>query len=201
VPLLLSLIVGAVDRVNKRKLMAAIDAANGTITLAFIVLTLLGHQSVFAIGVVMMLLGVTSSIEATTVMACIPRDTGRKVGTGKRNYQRNRFLRADAVPVLSGVLYGVIGLNALLIISCAAFSWFPSWSGFCIPFTKREQKKHIVPTIINDMKGCPESITLDSSMFHRATKMNIVLFFIEFVRYYPRFYAVSFPGIRYSWFM
>jgi MFS family permease len=56
-------------------------------------------------------------------------------------------------PVLGGVLFSVIGLKTLVIISCAAFFLSAIMEIFIhIPFTKRTSGKHIIATIINDVK-------------------------------------------------
>ena len=56
-------------------------------------------------------------------------------------------------PVLGGILYGIIGLKMLVITSCLAFFLSAILEMFItIPFIKRIQEGHIVPTIVKDMK-------------------------------------------------
>jgi MFS family permease len=155
-PLLFSPIGGAIaDRFNRRNLMAGIDFANGMITLAFIALTLLKAGSLFAIGAVMVLLGITSAMDSPAVMACIPSVVREeKLEQANGTISGIGSLAQVIAPVLGGAVYGIMGLNPLLIISCVSFFLASIMERFIqIPFTRREQEKHIIPTIMRDMKA------------------------------------------------
>jgi MFS family permease len=155
IPLLFSPIGGAIaDRFNRRNLMVGIDFTNGIITLAFIALTLLKADSLFVIGAVMALLGITGAMEFPTVMSCIP-----SVVCKEKLEQANGIvsgfgsLAQVIAPVLGGVLYGIMGLTPLVVISCVSFFLASIMERFIqIPFTKREQETHIIQTIMRDMK-------------------------------------------------
>jgi MFS family permease len=155
IPLLLSPVGGAIaDRVNRRNLMVAIDFSNGVITVIFLIILFMGHISVFMIGAVMVLLGITSALESPTVMACVPSVTSED-----KLEQANGFISGISslaqiiAPVLGGILYGMVGLNPLIIFSCAAFFLASAMEVFIrIPYTKRARERHIIPTILADMK-------------------------------------------------
>lgn len=155
IPLLLSPVGGAIaDRMNKRNLMVAIDFTNGVCTLAFIIILSAGHISVFSIGVIMVLLGITSAVESPTVMACVP-----SVAPEDKLEQANGIISGISslaqiiAPVLGGILYGMLGLNILIIFSCVSFFLASAMEVFIqVPFEKREQKKHIIPIILDDIK-------------------------------------------------
>ena len=58
-----------------------------------------------------------------------------------------------AAPILGGILYKIIGVNALIILSCVAFFLSAVMEIFIkIPFVKRVQERNIVRTIIKDTK-------------------------------------------------
>ncbi len=58
-----------------------------------------------------------------------------------------------AGPVLGGVLYGVIGINAIIVISCVSFFLSAIMEIFIqIPFIKQEQNSNIIKTIFTDIK-------------------------------------------------
>lgn len=156
IPLLLSPIGGAIsDRVNRRNLMVAIDFVNGLITVIFFITMLNGHNSVFLIGAVMVLLGVTSAMESPTVMACVPSIVSKdKLENANGIISGISSLAQIIAPVLGGLLYGTLGLNPLVVFSFIAFFIASIMEVFIkIPYSKREQEKHIVPTIFDDMKA------------------------------------------------
>jgi MFS family permease len=154
-PLLLSPVGGAIaDRVNRRNLMVAIDAANGIITLALIIMMFFGNGSIAVIAATMFLFGVTSAIESPTVMASVP-----SVAPSEKLEQANGIINGIgslaqiAAPVLGGILYGIMGLNALLIASCTAFFLASGMEMFIrMPFEKRSRKRRMITTIATDMK-------------------------------------------------
>jgi MFS family permease len=154
-PLLLSPIGGAIaDRVNRRNLMVAIDATNGVITLVLILLMFSGYGSVIAIAAVMFLFGVTSAVESPTVMASVP-----SVAPLEKLEQANGIINGVsslaqiAAPVLGGVLYGIMGLNVLLVTGCTAFFLASVMEMFIrMPFEKRNRKGHVIPATLADMK-------------------------------------------------
>lgn len=155
IPLLLSPLGGAIaDRFNRRNLMVLYDLISSIIILCFILLLTAGNTSVILIGVVMVLLATISSMYSPTVMASIPLLVAEnKLEHANGIVNGVQALSGIAAPVLGGVLYGIMGLKVLIVLSCIAFFLSAILEIFIkIPYVKREQDKHIVPTIVTDMK-------------------------------------------------
>ncbi|MGR3778382.1 MFS transporter [Bacillus paramycoides] len=155
IPFLLAPLGGAIaDRFNRRNLMVIFDLINTTIVLGFIALLFNGTVSIMWIGIVMFLLAVVSAMYAPVVMASIPQLVPeKKLEQANGIVNGVQALSNIVAPVLGGVLYGIIGLKMLVIISGLAFFLSAILEMFIkIPFIKRMQEDHIVPTIVKDMK-------------------------------------------------
>ena len=62
-------------------------------------------------------------------------------------------LSGVAAPIVGGVLYGIVGMQPLIIISCTSFFLSAVMEIFIkIPFVKRAYHGHIVSTIAEDLK-------------------------------------------------
>ncbi|WP_242657991.1 MFS transporter [Lachnoclostridium phytofermentans] len=67
--------------------------------------------------------------------------------------QAVQALSAVAAPILGGILYGIMGVQTVIVFSCCSFFISAVMEIFIkIPFIKREQTEHIIPTIAKDMK-------------------------------------------------
>ncbi|MGE7632825.1 MFS transporter [Bacillus paramycoides] len=155
IPFLLAPLGGAIaDRFNRRNLMVIFDLINTAIVLGFIALLFNGTVSIMWIGIVMFLLAVVSAMYAPVVMASIPQLVPeKKLEQANGIVNGVQALSNIVAPVLGGVLYGIIGLKMLVIISGLAFFLSAILEMFIkIPFIKRMQEDHIVPTIVKDMK-------------------------------------------------
>ncbi|MED0960455.1 MFS transporter [Bacillus paramycoides] len=155
IPFLLAPLGGAIaDRFNRRNLMVIFDFINAAIVLGFIVILFNGSVSIIWIGIVMFLLAVVSAMYAPVVMASIPQLVPeKKLEQANGIVNGVQALSNIVAPVLGGVLYGIIGLKMLVILSGLAFFLSAILEMFIkIPFIKRMQEDHIVPTIVKDMK-------------------------------------------------
>ncbi|WP_017674039.1 MULTISPECIES: MFS transporter [Bacillus] len=155
IPFLLAPLGGAIaDRFNRRNVMVILDFINAAIVLSFIVLLLTESVSILLIGTIMFLLAVVSAMYASVVMASIPQLVPeKKLEQANGIINGVQALSNIVAPVLGGILYGIIGLKMLVIISCLAFFLSAILEMFItIPFIKRAQESHIIPTIIKDMK-------------------------------------------------
>ncbi|MGE7873170.1 MFS transporter [Bacillus paramycoides] len=155
IPFLLAPLGGAIaDRFNRRNIMVIFDLINTAIVLGFIALLFNGTVSIMWIGIVMFLLAVVSAMYAPVVMASIPQLVPeKKLEQANGIVNGVQALSNIVVPVLGGVLYGIIGLKMLVILSGLAFFLSAILEMFIkIPFIKRMQEDHIVPTIVKDMK-------------------------------------------------
>jgi len=155
IPLLLAPLGGAVaDRFNRRNLMVLFDFTSSAIVLCLILLMNVGNISIPAIGVTMVLLSVVSALYTPAVTASIPLlvENNRLEGANGL-VQAVQALSAVAAPVLGGILYGIMGLNIIIIISCISFFLSAVMEIFIkIPFEKRQWNGRIVPTITRDLK-------------------------------------------------
>ncbi|EJR35521.1 MULTISPECIES: MFS transporter [Bacillus cereus group] len=155
IPFLLAPLGGAIaDRFNRRNVMVIFDFINAAIVLSFIVLLLTESVSILLIGTIMFLLAVISAMYAPIVMASIPQLVPeKKLEQANGIVNGVQALSNIVAPVLGGILYGIIGLKMLVITSCLAFFLSAILEMFItIPFIKRIQEGHIVPTIVKDMK-------------------------------------------------
>ncbi|HFK1704147.1 TPA: MFS transporter [Bacillus paranthracis] len=155
IPFLLAPLGGAIaDRFNRRNLMVIFDFINAAIVLSFIVLLFTESVSILLIGTIMFLLAIVSAMYAPVVMASIPQLVPeKKLEQANGIVNGVQALSNIVAPVLGGILYGIIGLKMLVIISCFAFFLSAILEMFItIPFIKRVQESHIIPTIVKDMK-------------------------------------------------
>jgi MFS family permease len=155
IPLLLAPVGGAIsDRFNRQRLMVLYDFTCCAVALAFLFIMTSGHATVFVIGIIMTLLGVIGAMETPNGTACIPLLVEeRKLESANGIVQAVQSLSGVAAPVLGGVLYGVLGVRALVAVSGAAFFLAAVMEMFIkIPFSKQAQSRHIIPAIAGDMK-------------------------------------------------
>jgi len=155
IPLLLAPLGGAIaDRFNRRNLMVIFDFSSSIIVFCFFLLLSGGNHSVMLIGVVMVLLSMISAMYTPAVTASIPLlvEEGKLEG-GNGIVQAVQALSGVAAPIMGGILYGIVGVNTLIVISGIAFFLSAVMEIFIkIPFVKREQEGSIVATIIKDTK-------------------------------------------------
>ncbi|MCU4760595.1 MFS transporter [Bacillus cereus] len=181
IPFLLAPLGGAIaDRFNCRNLMVIFDFINTAIVLSFIVLLFTGSVSILLIGTIMFLLAIVNAMYAPVVMASIPQLVPeKKLEQANGIVNGVQALSNIVAPVLGGILYGIIGLKMLVIISCLAFFLSAILEMFItIPFIKRVQESHIIPTIVKDMKGgfiyvLKQSFILKSMLL--AALLNLIL--------------------------
>ena len=155
IPLLLAPLGGAIaDRFNRRNLMVIFDFTSSAIVFCLFLLMSAGNTSVMLIGVIMVLLSIVSALYTPAVTASIPLLVEeRKLEGANGIVQAVQALSGVAAPILGGILYGIVGVHSLVVISGIAFFLSAVMEIFIkIPFTKREQADHIVPTIARDMK-------------------------------------------------
>lgn len=181
IPFLLAPLGGAIaDRFNRRNLMVIFDFINAAIVLTFIVLLFNGSVSILLIGTIMFLLAAVSAMYLPVVMASIPQLVPeKKLEQANGIVNGVQALSNIVAPVLGGILYGVISLKILVIISCLAFFLSAILEMFIkIPFIKRAQESHIIPTIVKDMKEgfiyvLKQPFILKSMLL--ATLLNLIL--------------------------
>ena len=155
IPILLAPIGGAIsDRFNRKNLMVLYDAVCCMVTFAFLLIMLGGGASVFAVGVVMVILGIVGAMETPNGSACIPQLVSKeKLESANGIIQAVQSLSGIAAPVAGGILYGALGLRVLVIISGSAFALAAIMETFIeIPFIKRDRSGGMVRTLATDLK-------------------------------------------------
>lgn len=153
--ILFSPIGGAIaDRFSRQRLMVIFDFTSSAVVLALSLLLMTGNATVGTITVVMTLLSVISAMYQPAVQASIPVLV-KEGGLAQANGIVNGIGALSGLlgPILGGVLYGLIGIQNLVIISCVAFALSAIMEIFIrIPFTEPVKTRHIIPTIWEDMK-------------------------------------------------
>ena len=180
IPLLLAPLGGAIaDRFNRRNLMVIFDFTSSSIVLCLILLMNAGNISVPAIGATMVLLSIISALYTPAVTASIPLLVEKHRLEGANGLvQAVQSLSAVAAPVFGGILYGIMGLRAVIMISCISFFLSAVMELFIkIPFEKRQWNGRIVPTITRDLKD--GFIYVMKQKFIR--KVSIIAFMLNLV--------------------
>jgi MFS family permease len=155
IPILLAPFGGAIsDRFNRKRLMVLYDAVCCVITVAFLLVMLSGHASVFTVGAVMVLLGIVGAMETPNGTACVPLLVSEnKLESANGVIQAVQSLSGMIAPVLGGILYGAFGIQLLVAVSGAAFGLAAGTELFIrIPFVKRAQTGGMIPSLFADMK-------------------------------------------------
>jgi MFS family permease len=155
IPLLLAPIGGAIsDRFNRQRLMVLYDAVCCAIAFIFLFVLWSGNASVFAVGAVMVLFGIVGAMEMPNGTACVPLLVSEnKLESANGVIQAVHSRSGIIAPVLGGILYGALGITALVAISGTAFGLAAIMELFIrIPFVKRPQTGGMAATIRSDLK-------------------------------------------------
>lgn len=153
--ILFSPIGGAIaDIFNKRNLMVIFDFSSGLTVLILTVFLFSNNGSILLIGTIMTILSVISTMYQPTVQSSTPILVDNEHLINANGIVAGvAFLTNIAGPVLGGVLYGIIGINAIIVISCISFFLSAIMEIFIqIPFVKQEQRGNIIKTIFIDIK-------------------------------------------------
>ncbi|GLC87686.1 MFS transporter [Lysinibacillus piscis] len=168
VPVLLAPFGGALaDRFNRRNLMVVFDFLSSIVVFTFYTALLINHSSIFLITIVMILLAILSTLYAPTVLASIPLLVEeKKLEQANGIVNGIQALSNTAAPILGGIVYGILGLKILVLVSGIFFLLSAVLELFLyIPFVQRQQSRHMLPTLINDMK----------EGFHYVVKQSFIL--------------------------
>ncbi len=142
------------DRFSRRNLMVIFDFCSSAAVFVLLLLLGTGNATVVVITVILAILSLISSIYQPTVQASVPvLVSDENLPSANGIVSGVGALSGLLGPVLGGVLYGIVGLNVLVIMSCIAFFLSAVMEIFiCIPFVKQKLEQHIIPTIVSDMK-------------------------------------------------
>ncbi|NMS89201.1 MFS transporter [Clostridioides difficile] len=169
------------DIFNRRNLIVIFDFSSSVAVLILSVFLFNDNGSILLVGIIMTILSVISTMYQPTVQSSTPilvdnehliNANGIVAGVAS--------LTNIAGPVLGGVLYGIIGINAIVVISCISFFLSAIMEIFIqIPFVKQEQTYNIIKTIFIDIKDgiihiCKENRFTLKILF-LAMSINLVL--------------------------
>ncbi len=155
IPLLLAPLGGAIaDRFNRRNLMVIFDFSSSMVVLALFLLMGYDRASIAVLGGIMVVLSIISALYTPAVTASIPLLVEHdKIEGANGIVQAVQALSSVAAPIIGALLYGFIGIRALVVLSATAFLLSAVMEIFIrIPYKKRPAEGHIVSTILLDMK-------------------------------------------------
>ncbi|MDR1753821.1 MAG: MFS transporter [Eubacterium sp.] len=155
IPRLLMPLGGAMaDRFNRRDLMVIYDFSSSAIVLCLFMLMTYGNLSIIAVGTVMVLLSIISSMYTPAVNASVPLLVSHeKIENANGIVIAVQAISDVAAPILGGILYEAISVSALVVISSAAFFSSAVMEVFIrIPFIKKSKERNIVRIILKDLK-------------------------------------------------
>lgn len=187
IPRLLMPLGGAIaDRFNRRNLMVIYDFSSSFVVVLLFLLMSMGKPSIIVIGAVMILLSIISSMYTPAVNASVPLLVQEnKIESANGIVAAVQALSDVSAPVIGGIFYHMMGVNALVIISGITFSLSAVMEIFIkIPFIKRRQEWNIVKTIFTDMKdgfvyAVKETFILKAMIL--AALINLILSPVIFV--------------------
>lgn len=151
--IIFSPIGGAIaDIFNRRNLMVIFDFSSSLTVLVLAVFLFNNNGSILLVGIIMTILSVISTMYQPTVQSSTPLLVDNEHLMNANGIVAGvASLTNIAGPVLGGVLYGVIGINAIIVISCVSFFLSAIMEIFIqIPFIKQEQTSNIIKTIFID---------------------------------------------------
>jgi MFS family permease len=177
IPMLLSPVGGAIsDRFNRKILMVSYDAICGVVTFLFLILVFRGQAGVVIIGVLMVVLGIIGAMETPNGMAALPSVVPtEKLEMANGVIQSVQSVSGIIAPVIGGILYGLLGINHMVLISGCAFTLAAAIEIFIkIPYKKRETRGNIFKTISLDLKDGFTYVWKDS-FIRKFTFMAVLL--------------------------
>ncbi|HFG9717813.1 TPA: MFS transporter, partial [Clostridioides difficile] len=141
------------DIFNRRNLMVIFDFSSSLTVLILAVFLFNNNGSILLVGIIMTILSVISTMYQPTVQSSTPLLVDNEHLMNANGIVAGvASLTNIAGPVLGGVLYGVIGINAIIVISCVSFFLSAIMEIFIqIPFIKQEQNSNIIKTIFTDI--------------------------------------------------
>ena len=169
------------DIFNRRNLMVIFDFSSSVAVLILSLFLFNDNGSILLIGIIMTILSVISTMYQPTVQSSTPILVDNEHLINANGIVAGVVsLTNIAGPVLGGVLYGILGINAIVVISCISFFLSAIMEIFIqIPFVKQKQTGNIIKTIFIDIKDgiihiCKENRFTLKILF-LAMAINLVL--------------------------
>lgn len=156
------------DRINRRNIMVFLDFTTSILCVLFASIST-QNNDVLMIGTVMVILAIIQSIYQPSVQSSIP-----VLVKEKHLLQANGIVvQVNALssllgPILGGLLYGFLGLEAIVMISASAFFLSALMELFIhIPFKKIAVKGTAVHMVISDLKAALKFIKVDNPVMFK----------------------------------
>lgn len=160
IPMAIFMPVGGmlVDRLDRKKLMVAMDAITGlSICIAYV--PLFGKPSLLTVTILLMVLSVVEAFYIPCVQACIPSLQGEGNLIRANGIITQISIGANIIgPVIGGVLYGVFGAKLLVLVGMVFFFGAAILELFIhMPFQKPEKTgKTVFQVFFADIGQCVE---------------------------------------------
>lgn len=181
-PMILLSPVGGViaDRFSRKKMMVILDFSSSIAVALFAVFLFQGQGSVLAVGVIITLLSLISSIYQPSVQASLPVLSSEDNLTKANGVvSQVSSLSQFAGPVLGGLLYATWGIEMVVIISSISFFLSAVMEIFLyIPFKKTVAVHGAIKTFFSDMK---ESLHFISKEMPLLLKIGIFCVLINLI--------------------
>lgn len=150
------------DRLNRRNIMYSLDFLTAALIIASSFF-LQGSGQVVAVAVLLVLLSIIQAFYQPSVQSSVPllQDSGNLVQANAVVNQVNALANLLG-PVIGGALYGMFGLQPILIISAASFLVSAILELFLvIPYTPQTEKIPIFATVKQDFKVSMRFMAID----------------------------------------
>lgn len=139
------------DRINRKRIMVALDALSGTAVLLTIIFMRPANGIVVS-GILLIILSMLSAFESPTVQACIPEMlTEKKVLQGNAVVSQIQAFASIIAPFSGSIFYSVCGMQAVLLLSAALF-YITAFAECFIKLSheKPGKKESIISAVKND---------------------------------------------------
>lgn len=156
IPMLLMTPIGGIiaDRVNKQRIMVALDTFTTLLLVVFLLLNGTIDIVPLVVATMMLLYGIQGAY-SPAVQASIPLLVNNdKLVTANAVVNMVQSLSALLGPVIGGVLYGAFGLWPILAVSCGCFAFSAFIELFIrIPHKKQDNKQNVFKIVAGDIKS------------------------------------------------
>lgn len=192
-PMILMAPIGGIvaDRVNKQKIMVALDFFTGILIVGFILLKGVFSIVPLVVIVLMILYGIQGAY-APAVQASIPALLQKdQLVSGNAVVTMVTSLSGLLGPVLGGLLYGTYGLKPILVVSVACFIFSGILELFIkIPYVKQISKGSIGKIVKGDIKESVHFIVKEKPVL-----LKIIVIIFLFNLFLSSMLIIGFPVI------
>ena len=164
---ILSMIGGVLaDRVNKRNIMVGLDFSTAVIIMLFYILLGKIPTVPLFIAALMLLYGISGTYQPA-VQASVPLLVANdKLTAGNAVINQVNTLSGLLGPVIGGVIYTLWGIDSILLLSAACFTFSAIMEIFiCIPHEKRPREAGVLRVVGMDLKESCQFVKTEKPIF------------------------------------